>query len=214
MYNEVVSTAQSSTATDVSPSHSGREPAWEIAYLFPEQGNWSEQEYLALSGNRLVEFSGGRIEVLTMPTWTHQRIVRLLFQILYSFVNDHGLGEVIFAPMSVRLWDGKFRQPDIAFLLAEHGNRIHEPYWDGADLVVEVVSNDDRRRDLETKRFEYARAGIGEYWIVDPQEQSITVLKLAGDQYEVHGIFRPGQHASSPLFPELAIEVRPVFVTE
>jgi Uma2 family endonuclease len=214
VYNEVVSTAQSSTATDISPSQSGREPAWEIAYLFPEQGNWSEQEYLALSGNRLVEFSGGRIEVLTTPTWTHQRIVRLLFQILYSFANDHGLGEVIFAPMSVRLWDGKFRQPDIAFLLGEHRNRIQESYWDGADLVVEVVSNDDRRRDLETKRFEYARAGIGEYWIVDPQEQSITVLKLAGDQYEVHGIFRPGQQASSPLFPEPAIEVRPVFVTE
>jgi Uma2 family endonuclease len=191
-----------------------REPAWEIAYLFPEQGNWSEQEYLALSGNRLVEFSGGCIEVLTMPTWTHQRIVRLLFELLRAFSIPRHLGEAIFAPISVRLWDGKIRQPDIAFLLEAHRDRIHEPYWDGADLVVEVVSNDDRRRDLETKRFEYARAGIAEYWIVDPQLREITVLKLNGDHYDVHGLFSAAQQATSLILPGLAVDVDSVFAGE
>jgi Uma2 family endonuclease len=196
------------SATALSSSSLGaKEPAWEVAYLFPEQGNWSEQEYLELSGNRLVEFSTGSIEVLTMPTWSHQRIVRLLFQILHAFVTEHGLGETIFAPMPVRLWDGKFREPDIAFLLAARRGQIHEPYWDGADLVMEVVSNDDRRRDLETKRSEYARAGISEYWIVDPQEQEISVLKLAGDHYEAHGIFRAGQQATSALLPGYSMDV-------
>jgi Uma2 family endonuclease len=202
---------RSPTSAESSTHELTREPAWEIAYLFPEQGNWSEQEYLELSGNRLVEFSGGSIEVLSMPTWTHQRIVRLLFQILSAFVSDRLLGEVIFAPMPVRLWDGKFREPDIAFMAATRRDRITESYWDGADLVVEVVSNDDRRRDLETKRFEYAKAGIPEYWIVDPQQKEITILKLAGDHYDVHGIFHPSEKAESPLLPGLSVDVTQVF---
>jgi Uma2 family endonuclease len=209
-----VSTVHQSAETSPPLARSpAREPAWEVAYLFPEQGNWSEQEYLELCGNRLVEFSGGSIEVLTMPTWTHQKIVRLLFQILYSFVADRKLGEVIFAPMPVRLWDGKHREPDIAFLSESHRDRIHETHWEGADLVVEVVSNDDRRRDLETKRIEYARAAIPEYWIVDPQLQEITVLKLAGQSYQVHGVFRAGQQATSAVLDGLAADVAHVFVT-
>jgi Uma2 family endonuclease len=205
---------QAAAMSDSATSELVREPAWEIAYLFPEQGNWSEQEYLALPSSRLVEFSGGCIEVLTMPTWTHQRIVRLLFELLRAFSIPQHLGEVMFAPLSVRLWDGKIRQPDIAFLLEAHRDRIHEPYWDGADLVVEVVSNDDRRRDLQTKRFEYARAGIGEYWIVDPQLREITVLKLAGENYEVHGAYRAGQQATSAMLANFTVDVDRVFAAD
>ena len=62
------------------------EPAWEVALLFPNQGAWSEEEYLALNGNRLVEFSHGFIEVLPMPTTTHQLIVVFLFDALRAFV--------------------------------------------------------------------------------------------------------------------------------
>ena len=65
-------------------------------------------------------------------------------------------------------------------------------YWEGADLVVEVVSDDDRRRDLETKRFEYADTGIPEYWIVDPQLGEVSVLKLAGNRYETDGVYCGG----------------------
>jgi Uma2 family endonuclease len=52
-------------------------------------------------------------------------------------------------------------------------------YADGADLVIEVLSK-DRDRDLQMKRLEYAQAGIPEYWIGDPRDQRITVLRLAG----------------------------------
>ena len=55
------------------------EPVWEINELFPEQGDWSEQLYLSLSTNRLVEFDNGMIEVLPVPTKTHQLIVAFLF---------------------------------------------------------------------------------------------------------------------------------------
>lgn len=187
------------------------EPAWDVAYLFPEQGAWSEQEYLELRGNRLVEFSNGCIEVLAMPTMTHQLIADLLHTLLKAFVIPQGLGWTLSAPFSIRLWAGKFRQPDVIFMLKEHVARIHNERWDGADLVIEVVSDDDRRRDLETKRFEYARAGIAEYWIVDPQRRAITVLKLDGQRYEVYGEFVPGQQATSALLIGFTVDVSTVF---
>lgn len=183
------------------------EPAWDVARLFPAQGAWSEEEYLALSFNRPVEFSDGHVEVLPMPTTSHQLIVAFLYQALLAFVAPRGAGTLLFAPLRVRLWPGKFREPDLVFLAAEHASRIGEPFWDGADLVMEVVGDDERRRDLETKRREYAQAGIPEYWIVDPQEARITVLRLDGATYAVHGEFPRGTQANSHLLPGFTLDV-------
>jgi Uma2 family endonuclease len=185
------------------------EPTWEVAYLFPAQGTWSEEEYLALGGNRRVEFSHGFLEVLPMPTTSHQFLVAYLFGLVLAWVSERGLGRVVFAPLRVRLWRGKFREPDVVFMLREHAGRIGEQFWDRADLVMEVVSEDeeDRRRDLDTKRREYARAGIPEYWIVDSQEGQITVLRLAGKRYVVHGAFPRGAVATSHLLPGFTVDV-------
>ena len=68
------------------------EPAWDVARLFPNQGYWSEVEYLALNGNHLVEFSDGWVEVLPMPTMTHQLIVAWLYGRVFEFVSPQGLG--------------------------------------------------------------------------------------------------------------------------
>ena len=72
---------------------------------------------------------------------------------------------------------------------------------------MEVVSDNDRRRDLETKRFEYAQAGIPEYWIVDPMLGEITVLTLSGERYEPAGVYKPGSQAASVLLPGFAVDM-------
>lgn len=189
------------------------EPTWEVAYLFPAQGQWSEQEYLALNGNQLVEFSRGFLEVLPMPTTSHQLLVAYLYGLLAAFAAGRNLGLALMAPLRVRLWRGKFREPDIVFMLKEHSDWIGEEFWWGADLVMEVVSADadDRRRDLQVKRREYARAGIAEYWIVDPHEQRIIVLRLAGKRYVVHGEFANGDRASSHLLRDFEVDVTATF---
>jgi Uma2 family endonuclease len=189
------------------------EPAWEIAYLFPAQGHWSEEEYLGLNGNHLVEFSNGYLEVLPIPTTWHQMLVAYLYGVLLDHVGRRPLGTVLFAALRVRLWRGKFREPDILFMAKAHVQRIKEEYWDGADLVMEVVSGnkEDRRRDLVIKRGEYARAGIPEYWIVDPEKEQIIVLRLAGKKYAVHGKFGKGSVATSCLLPGFTVDVTTAF---
>ena len=85
------------------------EPTWDVAQLFPAQGDWSEAEYLALDTNHLVEFSQGYVEFLPMPTLSHQLIVLFLYEALKALVSAAGLGRVVVAPYKVKLWEGKYR---------------------------------------------------------------------------------------------------------
>lgn len=187
------------------------ELTWEIAQLFPAQGHWSEDEYLALDTNHLIEFSHGRLEIMPLPTQSHQLLVIALFELLLNFVREGQLGTVLLAPMRVQLSPGKFREPDILFMRAEHDDRRSDRFWEGADLVMEIVSPDDPERDKVTKRREYAQAGIPEYWIVDPTNASITVLTLRGQEYALHGEFVTGETASSVLLEGFRVDVSDVF---
>ena len=201
------------TAFAPPPAPVRAQPTWEIAELFPAQGQWSEGDYLALGTNRLVEFSHGTIEVLPMPSIAHQFIVLFLYEVLKEYVKRRKLGSVLVAPAKVRLWRDKHREPDVFLLLSKSARRIHEQYVEGADLVMEVVSggSQDRDRDLIEKRQEYAQAGIPEYWIVDPETETVTVLHLEGGEYSEHGVFQPGQTATSRLLPGLSVAVDEVF---
>jgi Uma2 family endonuclease len=117
----------------------------------------------------------------------------------------------VFAPLKLKLRDGKFREPDVLFMFAENRHRLGEQFWTFADLVMEVVSPDDPERDYVKKRFDYAEAGIPEYWIVDPARETVTVLTLRGAAYEVHGEFGPGTTATSVLLPGFEVHVAEVF---
>ncbi|MGP0069526.1 MAG: Uma2 family endonuclease [Isosphaeraceae bacterium] len=192
------------------------EPTWDVARLYPAQGTWTEHEYLNLNTNQLVEFSDGYVEFLPMPKTSHQLIALLLYRLLHAFVSVRTQGTVAAAPLSVQLWQGKYREPDIVFMRTEHASRITEDYWIGADLVMEVVSgsDSDRQRDLVVKREEYARSGIPEYWIVDPELERITVLVLDGATYAVHGEFSRGQQATSKLLAGFSVDVTAVLDTK
>jgi Uma2 family endonuclease len=184
----------------------------QIAELLPEQGDWSEEGYLWLTNhtNRLIEFSNGRIEVLPMPTEHHQAISAYLYTALVAFIKRIG-GKVFYAPLRLRLQSGKFREPDLLLLRSADDPRRHNKYWEGADLVVEIVSPDDPDRDLVKKRRDYAQSRIPEYWIVNPQTETITVLTLERTKYAEHGVFARGAAASSALLPEFALSVDEVF---
>ncbi len=185
------------------------EPTWEIARLFPAQGDWTEEEYFELDSNRLVEYSDGRLEFLPMPTIFHQLILQFLYKKLEAFVASKGLGTVVIAGYKVRLRAREYREPDILFIKAAHAARIKKQYCEKADLVMEVVSAKKRAHDIKKKRIEYAAAGIPEYWIIDPQKQTITVLvnNTRAATYTEHGVFPMGSKAKSKLLPGFTIDV-------
>ena len=104
-------------------------PTWEVAHLFPSQGAWSVADFLALDTNHLVELSEGRLEVLPTPTEQHQLIVAFLYDALKAFIAAGSLGKVLFAPLRVQLWEGKFREPDLAFLFEENAAKRGDRFW-------------------------------------------------------------------------------------
>ena len=93
-------------------------------------------------------------------------------------------------------------------LLSATDERRQNRFWLGADLALEVVSEDKPERDLIDKRGDYAEAHVREYWIVNPQSDTITVLRLQGDFYEEAGTYRRGQIAASVLMPEFSVDRR------
>ena len=176
------------------------------------QGFWTQAQYLQLTdwSNRLLEFTDGRIEVLPTPTERHQVISRFLFLALHPFIRGIG-GKVFYAPLRLRIRDGKFREPDLLLVTNADDPRCRNDYWLGADLVMEVVSPDNPDRDLIDKRGDYAEAGIPEYWIVNPLTATVTVLVLSGGEYQEHGVFGPGEQADSPNLPGFSVDVRGLF---
>ena len=172
------------------------EYAWEVATLFPPQGAWSEEAYLDLTdgANRRIELVAGRLEFLPMPTERHQALAGYLYHALLAFGTKHDLGLVPFPPLRVRTARGGYREPDVLFLSKANFHLRSNRIWKGADLVIEVVSGDpkDRERDYEDKLRDYAEIGIAEYWIVDYERNLVTVNKLTGQRYDLHGEFRPG----------------------
>ena len=186
--------------------------AQELATLLPAQGDWSEADYLWLTEhtNRLVEYHDGQLEVLPMPTDRHQTILLYLYTIFAALVHPRG-GKVLVAPLRLRLARGRYREPDLLLLCGANDPRRQDAYWEGADLVLEVVSPDDRRRDLVLKRTEYAAAAIPEYWIVDPEYETITVLRLDHDMYIEDGVYQRGDIASSVLLTDLVVDITSVF---
>jgi Uma2 family endonuclease len=193
-------------ATRPPPTTRPGEPVWEIAMLFPPQGLWTEQEYLALHTRFLVEFDNGMIEVLPVPTKTHQLIVLFLYDMLKAFIAGRGI--VLVAPYRLRLpAANRYREPDVVYLTQDQNARAGEDFTDAAELVMEVVSPNDRDRDYVTKRRDYAEAGVPEYWIIDRDARHVLVLRLEAGQYVEHGRFGAGQRATSHRLPGFAVPV-------
>jgi Uma2 family endonuclease len=197
--------------TTVPHTSQGELKRWLLDVL-PGQGEWTEKEYLWLTDhtNRLVEFTDGYIEVLPMPTDRHQAVLKFLLFTFSAFVDPAG-GTVFFAGIRLRIRKGKFREPDLLLLKDASDPRRQNRFWKGADLTLEVVSKDKPARDLIHKRHDYAEGRVPEYWIVNPKDETIRVLKLERRAYVEHGVFHRGETATSLVLPGFGVSVDAVF---
>jgi Uma2 family endonuclease len=170
-------------------------PTWEIAELWPAQGDWSIHDLIALPTNRLVELSRGVLSILPHPSDTHQGLLAEVADQLKAAVGPRG--KAIVAPFPVRVGRRSVRMPDVVALLDRDDARRGNRYWSGADIVVEIVSREDPDLDYYKKRRDYARAGIPEYWIVDPKRRLVRQFALDGERYRTVGTFRAGDLPAS-----------------
>lgn len=181
------------------------------------QRDWTEEEFLRLDQSQephFFEYKDGQIDFPGWPTLKHQRVLMRLRDPFSEYLRPAKSGEVVFGVCPIRLWPGRWACPDLSWHLGERLRfAVPNEYFDGASGVAEVLENVPGWRELDTirKRHDYAKAGIPEYWIVDPERQRITVLTLDGDSYRVHGEFPPGQHATSVLLPGFQVDVSAVF---
>ena len=181
----------------------------------PPQGAPADEAFvLGLPGWPLAEWVDGKLDYLPLPTPHHQAVGSFLYDELRDYHRDRGLPAAVrFTGLPVRIpaYGGNARRsryPDLALLLDKDDPRAAADAWNGADLLVEIVSPDNPRRDTEEKREDYAAAGVREYWIADPRPRSrtITVLSLADGTYDGTE-YGAGESAASVLLPGFAVDV-------
>ena len=121
------------------------------------------------------------------PTTRHQRISNNLNSLLRQQVKHYRLGEVLYAPVDVILGQGDARevvQPDLVFVAATRREIVKLHGIEGPpDLVAEILSPGTEEPDRGYKLKMYARHGVLEYWIVDPEMRTIDVYKLGASEY-------------------------------
>ncbi|MDX1520631.1 MAG: Uma2 family endonuclease [Anaerolineae bacterium] len=158
----------------------------------PHRVKMSYADYLEAAGDsQIVEWVEGETINYRPPTNTHQNISRLIFLLLDSFIQFFKLGVIIYAPFEVKLWpDGPAREPDILFISNENLPNLGKKRLNGGpDLIIEIISPGSVTEDRVRKFSEYERAGVKEYWIIDPRphQQQADFYRL-GDDGEYHDV--------------------------
>lgn len=159
---------------------------------------------------RRYEVIGGELVVSPAPSTKHQRASFRLSRILGDYLERMGGGEAFAAPIDVVLGKHDIVQPDLVVVLHRHAGRVTAVGIDGApDIVIEITSPSSQRMDRIRKSATYATFGVPEYWIVDPETETILVQALVDGRYQPlasrDGIIRSAQ------LPDLVIDPRDLF---
>jgi Uma2 family endonuclease len=165
----------------------------------------------ALPPETRAELIGGDIFMSPTPNLRHQRIVANLYRSLDAHVRSRRLGEVFLSPIDVILAPDAVAEPDIVFVSSARRSILRQWIEGVPDLAIEVLSPSTNVRDRVVKRDLYARHGVPEYWIVDPDARTVEILKLSGPAYALHAVFESGDTITSPVLPDLRLAVEAVF---
>ena len=166
----------------------------------PAIKKFTYEDYLNAPEDERYELLDGELVMTPAPGERHQSVSIRLGSKLFQFVDENRLGEVYSAPFDVVLSDWDVVQPDLLFVSNARADIITDANIQGApDLVVEILSPSTAERDKTFKYALYAEHGVGEYWIVDTDAKTITVLLLGERGFAVEGIYEEGETLESPM---------------
>jgi Uma2 family endonuclease len=152
------------------------------------------------------EILDGELSVTPAPSTKHQRISGRLYLTLAQHIDTMQLGEVYAAPTDLILATTTVVQPDLIFIGNDRRGIVTERAIEGPPtLVIEILSTTTRRTDRQTKAQLYAKYGVPYYWLIDPDQQSIEVYELSGDQYNLIVKAQNTDLFNPALFPGLSI---------
>ncbi len=174
---------------------------------------WTFEELAAElpESNLPTELWDGELTISPAPSFCHQEIVACFYKLLDAWVREHHLGKTGIAPLDMVLAPRRSVQPDVVFISTARLGIIRDRVIGAADLVVEVISPESRRRDRFDKRDLYEQHGVREYWLLDPEAQTVEVLRLQAGEYELVGRWRPGEQARSRLLKGFSVAVGGLF---
>ena len=173
------------------------------------------EDYLNIPGDDLYELINGEFILVSAPNTPHQSASMGFILSLGNFVVQGNLGSVFHAPTEVILTDPEginIVQPDIIFVSKEREHIITRPNIQGApDLLIEILSPSTGRRDRTIKLDLYARHGVSEYWLADPDAQTVSVMLLKDGEYETVGEFSIEDTLTSPTLKGFSVSLDRIF---
>ncbi len=184
------------------------------ATTWPEQGQWTlaDWERLPADGYRY-EVLNGVLHMSPPPSIEHQRSSGNLFALMWAYARIHRLGEVMCAPVGVRLPGQAVPvQPDIIFVRTERLSLLGKAYVEGApDLIVEILSPSNWWVDRHEKFAAYQAAGVSEYWLADYRARTIEVFVWEAGEYVLTGRFGAGEQVTARALAGFTVAVNDIF---
>ncbi len=164
-------------------------------------------DYCLLPNNgRRYEIIDGELFVTPSPRRAHQNVVTQLSYYLVEFVKREERGRVYVAPFDVVFSLHDVVEPDILYVSKERASVLTEKNVQGApDLVVEVLSITTAEIDRTTKLKLYARYGVQEYWLIDPEESTAEVYRRKGRGFARVANLQPTDSLTTPLLPGFSV---------
>ena len=177
----------------------------------PRRWSYAEFARLPQDGNRY-EIIAGELCMTPAPRTAHQEVVTRLTVLLANFVLEHDLGTVLVGPVDLLFSESDYLEPDIVFIRRERRGIIRGKGIEGApDLVIEVTSPATAERDRGIKRQRYARFGVPEYWIVDPERGQVEVYRTLQDSNQPEVVRETLRWRLAPGAPILEVSLKDVF---
>jgi Uma2 family endonuclease len=167
----------------------------------------------ALPEGTRAELFQSQIMMAPAPEIFHQDVESTLSWMLNNHIRTHKLGKCWTSPIDVELAPDTVVQPDLVFVAQKRLGIVGTKRIVGApDLVIEILSPSTATHDLVRKRAAYQLAGVRHYWIVSPEERSLTILTLnAQHVYELSHTLQEADTFAPELFPGLTFEVKQIF---
>jgi Uma2 family endonuclease len=159
-----------------------------------------------------IELVEGDLYLSPTAGFDHQRIGTRLGVLLFNFVEERELRMLSIRDLHYIFDQHNHFEPDLSFLAKDRLHLAPGAYVDGPpDLAIEILSPSTRKRDTELKFQYYARFGVREYWIVDPEAQTIAVFVERNRRFESLGEFSAGQSLQTSVLAGLKLDPAQVF---